>query len=198
MDFNIFELDGNRYPLEKPIDFLLNWAMEASADEFKSKESLDKISKVVKAVCPAIPNDYFFTVDPQCTIPLIDSYQIIDFVAKLMVCVIERRIKVIESIPEEDRVSLKVDIDQKVTLFRQVVDRISKQFSDLKFSLILGGIQITNNDKPPSPVSQEDPKLVALNRQMWTGVSPQTDSKIMELKRQMEDLSSEIALLERA
>lgn len=197
MDFNIFELDGNRYPLEKPIDFLLNWAMEASADEFKSKESLDKISKVVKAVCPAIPNDYFFTVDPQCTIPLIDSYQIIDFVAKLMVCVIERRIKVIESIPEEDRVSLKVDIDQKVTLFRQVVDRISKQFSDLKFSLILGGIQITNNDKPPSPVSQEDPKLVALNRQMWTGVSPQTDSKIMELKRQMEDLSSEIALLEK-
>lgn len=197
MDFNIFELDGNRYPLEKPVDFLLNWAMEASADEFKSKESLDKISKVVKAVCPAIPNDYFFTVDPQCTIPLIDSYQIIDFVAKLMVCVIERRIKVIESIPEEDRVSLKVDIDQKVTLFRQVVDRISKQFSDLKFSLILGGIQITNNDKPPSPVSQEDPKLVALNRQMWTGVSPQTDSKIMELKRQMEDLSSEIALLEK-
>jgi|694.fasta_scaffold11096_14 hypothetical protein len=197
MDFNIFELDGNRYPLEKPIDFLLNWAMEASADEFKSKESLDKISKVVKAVCPAIPNDYFFTVDPQCTIPLIDSYQIIDFVAKLMVCVIERRIKVIESIPEEDRVSLKVDIDQKVALFRQVVDRISKQFSDLKFSLILGGIQITNNDKPPSPVSQEDPKLVALNRQMWTGVSPQTDSKIMELKRQMEDLSSEIALLEK-
>ena len=197
MDFNIFELDGNRYPLEKPIDFLLNWAMEASADEFKSKESLDKISKVVKAVCPAIPNGYFFTVDPQCTIPLIDSYQIIDFVAKLMVCVIERRIKVIESIPEEDRVSLKVDIDQKVALFRQVVDRISKQFSDLKFSLILGGIQITNNDKPPSPVSQEDPKLVALNRQMWTGVSPQTDSKIMELKRQMEDLSSEIALLEK-
>jgi len=197
MDFNIFELDGNRYPLEKPIDFLLNWAMEASADEFKSKESLDKISKVVKAVCPAIPNDYFFTVDPQCTIPLIDSYQIIDFVAKLMVCVIERRIKVIESIPEEDRVSLKVDIDQKVALFRQVVDRISKQFSDLKFSLILGGIQITNNDKPPSPVSQEDPKLVALNRQMWTEVSPQTDSKIMELKRQMEDLSSEIALLEK-
>lgn len=197
MDFNIFELDGNRYPLEKPIDFLLNWAMEASADEFKSKESLDKISKFVKAVCPAIPNDYFFTVDPQCTIPLIDSYQIIDFVAKLMVCVIERRIKVIESIPEEDRVSLKVDIDQKVALFRQVVDRISKQFSDLKFSLILGGIQITNNDKPPSPVSQEDPKLVALNRQMWTGVSPQTDSKIMELKRQMEDLSSEIALLEK-
>ena len=198
MDFNIFELDGNRYPLEKPVDFLLNWAMEASADEFKSKESLDKISKVVKAVCPAIPNDYFFTVDPQCTIPLIDSYQIIDFVAKLMVCVIERRIKVIESIPEEDRVSLKVDIDQKVALFRQVVDRISKQFSDLKFSLILGGIQITNNDKPPSPVSQEDPKLVALNRQMWTGVSPQTDSKIMELKRQLEDLSSEIALLEKA
>ena len=197
MDFNIFELDGNRYPLEKPIDFLLNWAMEASADEFKSKESLDKISKVVKAVCPAIPNDYFFTVDPQCTIPLIDSYQIIDFVAKLMVCVIERRIKVIESIPEEDRVSLKVDIDQKVALFRQVVDRISKQFSDLKFSLILGGIQITNNDKPPSPVSQEDPKRVALNRQMWTGVAPQTDSKIMELKRQMEDLSSEIALLEK-
>lgn len=197
MDFNIFELDGNRYPLEKPIDFLLNWAMEASADEFKSKESLDKISKVVKAVCPAIPNDYFSAVDPQCTIPLIDSYQIIDFVAKLMVCVIERRIKVIESIPEEDRVSLKVDIDQKVALFRQVVDRISKQFSDLKFSLILGGIQITNNDKPPSPVSQEDPKLVALNRQMWTGVSPQTDSKIMELKRQMEDLSSEIALLEK-
>jgi hypothetical protein len=190
-------LDGVEYPLEKPIDFLLNWAMEASADEFKSKESLDKISKVVKAVCPAIPNDYFFTVDPQCTIPLIDSYQIIDFVAKLMVCVIERRIKVIESIPEEDRVSLKVDIDQKVALFRQVVDRISKQFSDLKFSLILGGIQITNNDKPPSPVSQEDPKLVALNRQMWTGVSPQTDSKIMELKRQMEDLSSEIALLEK-
>lgn len=197
MDFNTLELDGNKYPLEKPIDFLLNWAMEASADEFKSKESLDKISKVVKAVCPAIPNDYFFTVDPQCTIPLIDSYQIIDFVAKLMVCVIERRIKVIESIPEEDRVSLKVDIDQKVALFRQVVDRISKQFSDLKFSLILGGIQITNNDKPPSPVSQEDPKLVALNRQMWTGVSPQTDSKIMELKRQMEDLSSEIALLEK-
>jgi hypothetical protein len=190
-------LDDIEYPLEKPIDFLLNWAMEASADEFKSKESLDKISKVVKAVCPAIPNDYFFTVDPQCTIPLIDSYQIIDFVAKLMVCVIERRIKVIESIPEEDRVSLKVDIDQKVALFRQVVDRISKQFSDLKFSLILGGIQITNNDKPPSPVSQEDPKLVALNRQMWTGVSPQTDSKIMELKRQMEDLSSEIALLEK-
>ena len=178
MDFNIFELDGNRYPLEKPIDFLLNWAMEASADEFKSKESLDKISKVVKAVCPAIPNDYFFMVDPQCTIPLIDSYQIIDFVAKLMVCVIERRIKVIESIPEEDRVSLKVDIDQKVALFRQVVDRISKQFSDLKFSLILGGIQITNNDKPATP-------------------QPQEDSKLMALRRQMEDLSSEIALLEK-
>jgi hypothetical protein len=152
--------------------------MEASADEFKSKESLDKISKVVKAVCPAIPNDYFFTVDPQCTIPLIDSYQIIDFVAKLMVCVIERRIKVIESIPEEDRVSLKVDIDQKVALFRQVVDRISKQFSDLKFSLILGGIQITNNDKPATP-------------------QPQEDSKLMALRRQMEDLSSEIALLEK-
>lgn len=181
MEFNTFELDGVKYPLEKPIDFLLNWAMEASTDEFKSKESLDKISKVVKAVCPAIPNDYFFTVDPQCTIPLIDSYQIIDFVAKLMVCVIERRIKVIESIPEEERVSLKVDIDQKVALFRQVVDRISKQFSDLKFSLILGGIQITNNDKPLSP-----------------SPSPQEDSKIMALKRQMESLSSEIASLEKA
>ena len=95
-----------------------------------------------------------------------------------MVCVIERRIKVIESIPEEDRVSLKVDIDQKVALFRQVVDRISKQFSDLKFSLILGGIQITNNDKPATP-------------------QPQEDSKLMALRRQMEDLSSEIALLEK-
>lgn len=179
MNFNIFELDGNRYPLEKPIDFLLNWAMEASVDEFKSRESLDKMSKVIKAVCPTIPNDYFFAVDTQYTIPLIDSYQIIDFVAKLMVCVIERRIKVIESIPEEDRVSLKVDIDQKVALFRQVVSRISKQFSDLKFSLILGGIQITNNDKP---IIQK----------------PQEDSKIMALKRQMEDLSSEIALLEKA
>lgn len=177
MDFNIFELDGNQYPLEKPIDFLLNWAMEASGDEFKSKESLDKISKVIKAVCPSIPDDYFYKVDSQCTIPLIDSYLIIDFVAKLMVCVIDRRIKVIESISKEDRASLNIDVDEKVALFRQVVNKISKQFSDLRFNLILGGVQISSKESLPTP-SQNEPKIA-------------------ELRQQMESLSYQIASLER-
>jgi hypothetical protein len=179
MDFNTLELDGNKYPLEKPIDFLLNWAMEASADEFKSKESLDKIAKVIKAVCPSVPNDYFYGLDAQYTIPLIDSYLIIDFVAKLMVCVIERRIQVIESIPEDQRASLKIDVKEKVALFRQAVDKISKQFSDLRFNLILGGIQVSTKEAPVSPSFQNEPKIMAL-------------------KQQVEALSSEIASLEKA
>lgn len=170
-----FELDGEQYPLENPIDFLLNWALEASLDKFKSKDSLDKVSKVMKATCPSIPDRYFYAVDG-VTLPLIDSYKVVDFVAKLLTAVIDRRIKAIEAIPQEERVKLGVDVDTKIKQFRQMTETISSQMSDAKLSLIMGGIQITPTNNGVKP--------------------PASEPRLNTLKQQVEALSREISLLE--
>lgn len=184
MDFKTFEIDGQLYTLDNPVDLLLSWALDAATDEFRSKESLDRVATVLKAVCPTIPERYFFPMESY-TIPLIDSYQIMDFVAKLLICVTEKRVKAIESISQEDRKTLNIDVDKKASQFRQAIEQMSKEFTKVRFDLIMEGIQINSADETPE--LRESPQLI---QQL-------AEPKIMILKRQLEALNSEISSLEK-
>lgn len=171
-------LDGVEYPLEKPVDFMLNWAMEASKDGFTSKESLNKISNILKAVCPSIPEHFFYSSGDGYVYPLIDTYQIVDFVAKLVVAVIDKRIVAVESIPPEERSS--TEILEKIALLKQAAAQIGKQFGDQKISLLLGGggIQVS--------VKGDVNNASSLN-----------ESRFREIKRQIEQLNAEMSSLEK-
>ncbi len=173
-----FELNGNQYPLENPTDLLLGWAMQASVDEFKSRESLDKIATVIKAVCPTIPDQYFFTNNGYL-LPLFDSYQIVDFVSKLTVAVLERRIKAVENLSQSDKALLgKDEIQQKIQQFKTTAEQITKRFQSQHLNLMIGGIQVKDTAEPIPIVNNESPKLAIL-------------------KKQLEELTTEISSLER-
>lgn len=185
MDFKTFEIDGQKYTLDNPVDLLLSWALESAGDEFRSKESLDRIATVLKAVCPTIPDRYFCPMDGY-TIPLIDSYQIMDFVAKLLIHVTEKRVKAIEAISEEDKATLNIDVDKKATQFRQAIEQMSKEFTKVRFDLILGGVQINTTEDD----SQKDSSIPVV-------ATSSTEPQIAILKRQLEVLNSEISSLEK-
>lgn len=190
MDIKTIELDGQKYTLDNPVDLLLSWALDAAVDEFRSKESLDRIATVLRAVCPSIPDRYFFPMGAY-TIPLVDSYHIMDFVAKLLINVTHRRIKVIESTPKEDLKNVDIDVEKRVEQFRQAVDKMGTEFLKVKFNLILGGIQIKiddeNDDKP-----SENPIIESV----YIPSPSYTEPRIMLLKQQLETLNSEILSLE--
>jgi|688.fasta_scaffold35852_7 hypothetical protein len=164
-------LDGVEYPLEKPVDFMLNWAIEGTKDGFTSAESLNKISNTLKAVCPSIPEHFFYSSEGYIY-PLIDTYQIVDFVAKLVVAVIDKRIAAVEALPSEERSS--TEILEKIALLKQAADQIGKQFGDQKIALLLGGIQVS--------VKGNVHNASSLN-----------ESRFREIKQQIEQLNAEMS-----